>query len=124
MPPAGPAGESNQRLTGANVSYSDLMEAAIANEFGERSVPVTYNGSQVTGIFRFIGIDTENSRATSDATRADQATLVLLKSDIPDPGYGDTAVVDGRTWKVMKRLKGGGPVTNKVLVERNRGRVA
>lgn len=106
------------------MSYADLMEAAIANEFGERSVPVTYNGSQVTGIFRFIGIDTEISRGTSEIARADQATLVLLKSAVPDPGYGDTAIVGGRTWRVMKRLKGGGPLTNKVLVERNRGRVA
>jgi hypothetical protein len=106
------------------VSYADLMEAAIANEFGERSVPVTYNGSQVTGIFRFVGIDTENSRGTGEVARADQATLILLKSDVSDPGYGDTAVVDGRTWRVMKRIKGGGPLTNKVLVERNRGRVA
>lgn len=108
------------------MSYATLTSAPVLAEFAARAVPVTYNGSSLPtgGVFRFIEVAEEMSRATAESTRADQATLLILKSEVVDPGYGDSAVIDGKTWRIMRKLKGGGAHTHKVLVERNRGRVA
>lgn len=108
------------------MTYAALTLAPVLAEFSARAVPVTYNGSALAsgGVFRFIGVDSELQRSTQESTRADQATLLVLKSEVVDPGYGDSAVIDSKTWRVMRKLKGGGLHTHKVLVERNRGRVA
>lgn len=102
----------------------ELTESAIVASFDSRSLPITYNGTDMGGVFRFLQVDTETRRGASESTRADQATLLVLKSKVADPGYGDSVVVESKTWRVMRKLKGGGAHTFKLLLERNRGRVA
>lgn len=108
------------------MGYDSLTLAPVLAEFSARAVPVDYNGIALPtgGVFRFVEIAEQMSRGSSESTRADQASLLVLKSEVVEPGYGDSAVVDGKTWRVMRKLKGGGAHTHKVLVERNRGRVA
>jgi hypothetical protein len=106
------------------VSRADLTASAIVADFTARAVPVSYNGTTLAAVFRFLQVDSEVLRTKDESARADQATLLLLKTDVAEPGYGDTAVIDSKTWRVMRRLKGGGAHTVKVLLERNRGRVA
>ena len=36
------------------------------------------------------------------------ATLEVRDADVPDPGYKDTAVIDGETWTVLRVLSGDG----------------
>lgn len=105
------------------MSYADLTQSIISSEFYERAIDVAYNGQETSGIFRFIGIDEDGARSANEVSRADQATLILLKSEVDKPSYNHKVVVDGHTWKVIKPLKGGGSHTHKVLIERNRGRV-
>lgn len=106
------------------MGYASLMQEAITGEFNGRALPVIYNGANIMAVFRFIGVDAESTKSSGESTRADHATLLLLKSDVENPGYPDKAIVNGKTWTVVKLLKGGGNFTSKVLIERNRGRVA
>lgn len=106
------------------MSYADLTLGAVSAEFASRAVDLTINGTPAKGIFRFLGIDAETKRGGSESARADQGTLVVMLDEFPGIAYGDLAVIDGKTWRVMKKLKGGGAHTVKVLIERNRGRAA
>jgi len=103
------------------MTYADLTSAPILEEFDRRAEDVVYNGLGLRAIFRFAGVEDVSNR--SGSTSASKGTLKVLKTDVPDPAYSDTAVINSETWKVMNKLPGGGMHTFKLAIERARGRV-
>ena len=81
---------------------SDLSTFFNTDEFAET---VSYNGSDISGVVDF----GEDLNEQSDGLQA-VATLYIKKSDVADPNYRDTVVIDSVTWRVSRVSEGDGAV--------------
>lgn len=77
---------------------SDLSTFFNADEFAET---VSYNGSDISGVVDF----GEDLNEQSDGLQA-VATVFVKKSDVVDPDYRDTVVIDTVTWHVSNIQEG------------------
>lgn len=92
------------------MNFKEAFEAdkAVLMNQEEFAIPVEYiskaGGSKnITAVFnQGSSLDTGyRGGAVGEA-----ATLVVWTSDVPAPQHGDVAVIDGVSWKIMKKLEG------------------
>ena len=76
--------------------FDDAVTAAMAVWFGPGMDPetVTYKGTGIPGHISYGG--------RSDGENARTAILEVRVSDVPNPTYRDTAVINGVTWRVYR----------------------
>ena len=77
---------------------SDLATFFNTDEFADM---VSYNGSDIDGVVDF----GEDLNEQTDSLKA-MATLYIKKSDVVDPDYRDTVVIDSVTWHVSNVQEG------------------
>ena len=76
--------------------FDDAVTAAMDVWFGTDMDPetVTYNGTDISGHVDYGG--------RSDGENARTAVLEVKVSDVSDPAYRDTVVINGVTWRVYR----------------------
>lgn len=77
---------------------SDLATFFNTDEFADT---VSYNGSDILGVVDF----GEDLNEQTDGLQA-LATLFVKKSDVADPNYRDTVVINSVTWHVSNVQEG------------------
>ena len=84
------------------MSFSEEAARAMETWFGpDMAEAVVYNGVAIRGHADY-GSDSDHRTGAVMA----RATLMVKRSDVPNPAYRDTAVIAGDIWRVLSIASG------------------